>query len=59
MLNQVVHIVTTVIWKVNELVLIEYEDPASSMRNSATGKQRSTSSVLFTSSQIKYPKNST
>ena len=38
MLNQVVHIVTTVIWKFNKLVLIEQEGPASAIRNSATGK---------------------
>lgn len=38
MLNQVVHIVTTVILKVNELVFIEQEGPESPLRNSATGK---------------------
>ena len=59
MLNQVVHVVTTVILKVNDLVIIKHEGPASPVRNSATGKKRSTSSVQFSSSQIIYLENST
>jgi hypothetical protein len=54
-LNEDVHIVTTLLPQVNELVLIDHEGPASLIQKSATGNN--SVQVQFTSSQIVYLKN--